>query len=59
MKKALSLFLVFIMTFGVAAIGITGVPHVHAEETVSQKTTENNFVYEVVDKKAIIVDYTD
>lgn len=59
MKKALSLFLVLIMTFGIVATGMAGVPHVHAEETSAQEYSENNFVYEVVDEKAIIVDYTD
>ena len=59
MKKVLSLFLAFIMTFGVVAIGISGLPHSHAEETVSQIFTENNFVYEIINDNAIITDYTD
>jgi len=59
MKKALSLFLALIIAFGVVAVGIIEIPHVHAEEAVSQQLTENSFVYEVVDEKAIIVDYTD
>lgn len=59
MKKALSLFLAFIMTFGVVAIGIAELPYSHAEEAVSQRFTDNNFVYEIVDENSIIVDYTD
>ena len=56
MKKALSLFLVFIMTFGIVAIGIKEMPHTHAE---AQTLTENNFVYEVVNGNAVIIDYAD
>ena len=56
MKKALSLFLVFIMTFGIVAIGIKEMPHTHAE---AQTLTENNFVYEIINEKAVIVDYAD
>lgn len=59
MKKALSLFLAFTMTFSVAVIGISALPHSHAEETVPENFTENNFVYEVVDGNAVIIDYTD
>ncbi len=61
MKKALSLFLAFLMVFGIAAVGITEAPHVHAEEAVTEKitATENNFVYEVVDGLATVTDYTD
>lgn len=58
MKKALSLFLAFIMTFGVVAIGTAALPHSHAEET-NQTYTENNYVYKIVDEKAIIINYTD
>lgn len=61
MKKALSLFLAIIMVFGIAAVGITEAPHVHAEEAVTEKitSTENNFVYEVTDGLATVIDYTD
>lgn len=56
MKKVLSIFLAFIMTFGVVAIGTVGLPHSHAE---AQILTENNFVYEIVNNNAVITDYTD
>ncbi len=59
MKKALSLFLAFVMTFGIVAIGIAELPHSHAEEVETQGLSENNFVYKVVDGNAVIVDYTD
>lgn len=59
MKKALSLFLVFIMTFGIVAVGIAEMPHFHAEEVETQSFTENNFVYKIVNDKSIIIDYAD
>ncbi len=59
MKKALSLFLALIMTFSIVVIGITELPHSHAEEVSTQSLSENNFVYNVVDGNAVIVDYTD
>ncbi len=58
MKKILSIFLAVLMTFGSVAIGITAAPHTHAEES-QQTYTEGNFVYEIADNYAIIVDYTD
>ncbi|MBQ8016042.1 MAG: leucine-rich repeat protein, partial [Clostridia bacterium] len=58
MKKALSLFLAFIMIFGIVAIGINKTPHSHAEAT--QKTfIENNFYYTVSDGRATVVGYAD
>lgn len=61
MKKALSLFLAFIMIFGIAAVGITEAPHFHAEaaEAPATASTENSFVYEVIDGCAVIKDYLD
>ena len=58
MKKALSLFLAFIMIFGIVAVGISEAPHFHAE--AAQSTfLENNFYYTVSDGKATVVDYAD
>ena len=45
MKKALSLFLAFIIAFGVAAIGFTALPQTVAE--AAQTYIENNFYYTV------------
>ena len=46
MKKALSIFLALVTVFSVVAIGISGTPHISAEE--AQETyTEGNFVYEI------------
>ena len=59
MKKALSLFLALIMTFSIVVIGITELPHSHAEEVATQSLSENNFVYKISDGNAVIVDYTD
>lgn len=59
MKKALSLFLAFIMTFSIVAVGIAEMPHFHAEEVETQSFTENNFVYKIVNDKSIIIDYVD
>ena len=58
MKKALSLFLAFIMIFGIVVVGISEAPHFHAE--AAQSTfLENNFYYTVSDGKATVVDYAD
>ncbi|MBQ2904176.1 MAG: leucine-rich repeat protein [Clostridia bacterium] len=58
MKKILSLFLAIIMIFGVAAVGITALPHSHAEAAQS-KFIEDNFYYTVSDGKATVVGYAD
>ena len=58
MKKALSLFLAFIMIFGIVAVGISEAPHSHAE-TAQSTFLENNFYYTVSDGKATVVDYSD
>lgn len=59
MKKALSLFLAFILTFGIIAIGFTGndLLHVHAEE--SEAIRWNNYEYTVKNGEACIVKYYD
>ncbi len=57
MKKALSLFLAFILAFGVAAIGFTALPQTVAE--AAQTYIENNFYYTVSDGKAIVTGYAD
>lgn len=58
MKKALSLFLAIIMVFGVAAVGITALPHSHAE-AAQGRYLEDNFYYTVTDGKATVVGYAD
>ncbi len=57
MKKALSLFLAFLMIFGIAAVGIGEIKPFTAEAT--EELQEGNFVYEVVGGNAVITDYTD
>lgn len=59
MKKALSLFLAVIMTFGIVAVGIAEMPHSYADKVETQSFTENNFVYKVVNDKSVIIDYAD
>lgn len=59
MKKALSLLLAIIMTFSIVAVGISEMPHSHADNVETQSFTENNFVYKIVNDKAIIIDYAD
>ena len=58
MKKALSLFLAFMMIFGIAAVGISEAPRSHAE-TAQSTFLENDFYYTVSDGKATVVDYAD
>ncbi len=60
MKKALSILLALATVFSVVAIGISGTPHISAEETY----TEGNFVYEITNPygttlAATVTDYTD
>ena len=57
MKKALSLFLAFIIAFGVAAIGFNALPHTVAE--AAQTYIENNFYYTVSEGNAIVTGYAD
>ncbi len=59
MKKALSLFLAFILTFGIVAIGFTGseILHVHAEE--SEVIRWSSYDYTVKNGEACIVKYYD
>lgn len=57
MKKALSLFLAILMVFGVAAVGITEAPHVHAEE--NEVLQWGDFEYTINNGEACIVKFHD
>lgn len=57
MKKALSLFLAIIMAFGIAAVGITEAPHVHAEE--NETLQWGDFDYTIENEEVCIVKFHD
>ena len=57
MKKAISLLLVFMMVFGIVAVGVGGLCSFKAE--AAEDLQEGNFIYKVVDGKAELIRYTD